>query len=552
MYLSNDTLLQGGKYRIVRFIGSGGFGCTYEAEHVMLRKRVAIKEFFVKDFCNRDANTAHVTVGTQSKKDLVVKLRKKFMDEAVALSTMNHPHVVRVIDVFDENSTSYYVMDYVEGCSLKELVKRNGAMSEKQALGYIRQLCKALEYVHGLNRLHLDIKPDNILVDGQDHVVVIDFGASKQYDEEKGENTSTLVSHTPGYAPVEQLGNNIIKFMPATDIYAVGATLYKLLTGVTPPEATQLASGSVDFPPMPAHASPSVRCAIESAMQIRSSSRPQSIAEFVSLLNGEDKEDKKKQENKQDTTAPTTLSQKEKKKEHDHEEEIAREINKGENTSVSTSLSQKINIAAKVGLCAVLLLIVCDALFRVGVFSLVHIFLLLLAILLEVLLFLPKSAGKDVGNKNVWSSSNQKSLIGILIGTGLIIIGLFVWKSMNETKGVVQDMSFTNSIGTTFVYTGAVNDAKQPHGQGEGDYPAGHYAGQYVNGLREGQGTFVTANGTDTFIGTFRNDEYGRGKIVIVDGSYFIGAFIKNQPYEGEWYTADGKLESVLRYGRSK
>lgn len=87
MHLKNGTFLQGGKYRIVRFIGSGGFGCTYEAQHEMLEKRVAIKEFFVKDFCNRDEVTCHVTVGTQSKKGLVAKLRKKFVDEAKALES---------------------------------------------------------------------------------------------------------------------------------------------------------------------------------------------------------------------------------------------------------------------------------------------------------------------------------------------------------------------------------------------------------------------------------------------------------------------------------
>ena len=106
MNLPVNTLLQGGKYKIVRFISSGGFGCTYEAEHVMLEKRVAIKEFFVKDFCNRDENTAHVTVGTLSKKGLVEKLRRKFIDEAKALCRLQHSGIVSVQDVFEENGTA--------------------------------------------------------------------------------------------------------------------------------------------------------------------------------------------------------------------------------------------------------------------------------------------------------------------------------------------------------------------------------------------------------------------------------------------------------------
>ena len=100
MELLSNRLLQDGKYRIVRFISSGGFGCTYEAEHIMLEKRVAIKEFFVKDFCNRDESTAHITVGTLSKKGLVEKLQRKFIDEAKALCRLQHPGIVSVQDVF--------------------------------------------------------------------------------------------------------------------------------------------------------------------------------------------------------------------------------------------------------------------------------------------------------------------------------------------------------------------------------------------------------------------------------------------------------------------
>ncbi len=283
MHLPNDTLLQGGKYKIIRFINSGGFGCTYEAEHVMLEMRIAIKEFFIKDFCNRDEKTAHVTVGTQSKKGLVDKLRRKFIDEAKALFRLQHPNIVRVTDVFEENGTAYFVMDYIEGHSLSEIVNQEGPLSEERALKYIRQTADALQYVHEHNRLHLDVKPGNIMINSQDNAILVDFGASKQYDEEDGENTSTLLGKTPGYAPLEQIGNDVVKFMPATDIYALGATLYKLLSGVTPLSANLLASGE-DLDPLPANISKPTRQAIASAMQINKKKRPQTIAEFVSML----------------------------------------------------------------------------------------------------------------------------------------------------------------------------------------------------------------------------------------------------------------------------
>ncbi len=283
--LPNNTLLQGGKYRIIRFIKSGGFGCTYEAEHAALGKRVAIKEFFVKDFCNRDETTTHITVATKSKVALVKKLKKKFIDEAKALSNLSHHGIVKVSDFFEENNTAYFVMDYIDGPSLNDLVERKGALSEARALRYIGQVCEALEYVHAHNRLHLDIKPGNIMIDSHDNAVLIDFGASKQYDEENGENTSTLVGRTPGYAPLEQMGNDVTKFYPATDIYAIGATLYMLITGKRPISASTRINGE-ELAPLPAGTAYNTQKAIGAAMELRTKDRPQTMKEFIDILMG--------------------------------------------------------------------------------------------------------------------------------------------------------------------------------------------------------------------------------------------------------------------------
>lgn len=285
MHLLNGTLLQGGKYRIIRYISSGGFGCTYEAEHVMLGERVAIKEFFVKDFCNRDEATAHVTIGTQSKLGLVEKLKGKFVEEAKMLYRMQHPGIVHVSDIFEENCTAYYVMNYIAGSSLSEIVAAEVRLPAPRALKYIRQIAEALKYVHEHDCLHLDIKPGNIMVDNEDNAILIDFGASKQYDEVDGENTSTLLGMTPGYAPLEQIGNDVVKFTPATDIYSLGATLYKLLTGITPPSANLLASGE-ELGAFPERISETVRETVIKSMEINKNRRPQNIAEFLKLLDG--------------------------------------------------------------------------------------------------------------------------------------------------------------------------------------------------------------------------------------------------------------------------
>ena len=282
MPLAPNTLLQSGKYKIVRFLSSGGFGCTYEGEHVMLHKRIAIKEFFVKDFCNRDENTSHVTVGTQSKVALVEKLRSKFIDEAVALSQLSHPNIVSVSDVFMENGTAYYVMDFIDGKSLHQIINELGALPEGEAISYIKDAAEALKYVHSLNRLHLDIKPGNIMVNSMDNAILIDFGASKQYDEVDGENTSTLLGKTPGYAPIEQMSNNVKQFTPATDIYSLGATLYKLLTGVTPPDATEIFNEGLEE--LPESISKSTNDAVMKAMELRVKNRPQTIDAFLEML----------------------------------------------------------------------------------------------------------------------------------------------------------------------------------------------------------------------------------------------------------------------------
>ncbi len=284
MHLPVGTLLQGGRYEIIRYISSGGFGCTYEARDTKFKSRVksvAIKEFFVKDFCNRDADSNTVVVATNSKVELVNKLRVKFLEEADALFELEHPNIVRVTDTFEENGTAYYVMEYISGTTLAAIVDKEGSLSEERALGYIRQVADALKYVHSHKRSHFDVKPQNIMVDSNDRAVLIDFGVSKQYDEVNGVNTSTLVGYTPGYAPMELTYNDIAEFSPTTDIYSLGATLFNLVTGTVPPSAGRV---NEDGLPVLVDVSAQVFDAIKAAMQPRRKDRPQNIDEFLSLL----------------------------------------------------------------------------------------------------------------------------------------------------------------------------------------------------------------------------------------------------------------------------
>lgn len=239
-HLRPNTTLQGGKYRIERVLGLGGFGITYLAEQTSLERNVAIKEFFMKDFCSRDK-----TMMTTGSAQIVEQCRKKFVKEARNLARLSHPNIIGVIDIFEENDTVYYVMPYLTGGSLEDYVKKHGALPESEAMKYIRQIASALKYMHEEQHIcHYDVKPANILLDNKKNAVLIDFGISKNYDASGHETTTTPIGMSEGYAPIEQYQQNVEDFSPVSDVYALGATLHFLLHGKRPISAVHRASGT--------------------------------------------------------------------------------------------------------------------------------------------------------------------------------------------------------------------------------------------------------------------------------------------------------------------
>ena len=295
MQLQSGCLLQGGKYRIERVLGQGGFGITYQAVQVALNRKVAIKEFFMKEYCNRDSETSHVSIPSEGSKELVGKFRQKFIKEAQNIAALNHPHIIRIHDIFEENGTAYYVMEYCDKGSLGDLVKRQGALDESEALRYIRQVADALGYIHERKMNHLDVKPGNILLDENRNAVLIDFGLSKRYDEEGNQTSTTPVGISHGYAPLEQYKKGGVgTFSPATDIYSLGATLYKLLTAKTPPEANDVMDDGL--PALPSSVSSATASAIEKAMQPTRRNRPQSVKELLGMLDAEPVEEEESED----------------------------------------------------------------------------------------------------------------------------------------------------------------------------------------------------------------------------------------------------------------
>lgn len=285
MKLKQGTQLQGGRYRIEKVLGQGGFGITYLGVQTSLDDKVAIKEFFMKDLCNRDANTSNVSVGSVGSRELVDGFRNKFIKEARNIRKLKHNNIVSIIDVFEENGTAYYVMEYLPGGNLKTMVDENGALDENTAIAYIRDLAKALNEVHSNGLLHLDVKPANVMINRCGKAVLIDFGISKHYDECGAQTSSGLIGTSEGYAPLEQYEAASLKtFTPATDVYALGATLFFLLMGERPPKASDVMN--LGLPIMSSNISSRVSEAIHLAMNPVVRQRPQSIDEFLSLLEG--------------------------------------------------------------------------------------------------------------------------------------------------------------------------------------------------------------------------------------------------------------------------
>ena len=283
----NPHLLSSGhllcnRYAIQQTLGQGGFGITYLAFDQKLEQEVCIKELFISGNSTRGAN---MTVQSQGSSSFSFQeFVDRFLQEARQLVKFQHPNIVRVFDIFEENDTAYMVMEYVKGETLKQLIEQKGIVAEKDAMILINQLMDAIESVHSKGMLHRDIKPENILISKEGRVVLIDFGSAREFAE--GKTSYQTIMLTSGYAPPEQYSERA-KRGPFTDIYALGATLYFLLTGEKP-----LASTDRNFEELPApqqlnpEVSLQVSNAILKAMELRPDDRFQSIASMKEAMTG--------------------------------------------------------------------------------------------------------------------------------------------------------------------------------------------------------------------------------------------------------------------------
>lgn len=281
-------------YIIEKTLKAGGFGIMYKAsatimvENIPTPMHVAIKEHFLSDVCERDPNSGAVCYSNPSKRS-VEESRQDFITEARRLNKLSgrNKNIVRVNEVFEANNTAYYVMEFLDGGDLRSFVKERGPLSESQALSYILPIASAVQFLHDDRLLHLDIKPDNIVLNsnlktGVFYPVLIDFGVAKHFDKKGKPTTKTEAKGvSEGYAPIEQY-STISSFSPELDVYALGATLLFLLTRKDPEKAFEFHPESIKQ--LEGTVSERTLTALAGAMQKLKEHRTKTVQDFIAAL----------------------------------------------------------------------------------------------------------------------------------------------------------------------------------------------------------------------------------------------------------------------------
>ena len=294
-------------YTIEKVLGQGGFGITYKVsanlkvDNVTIRTHFAIKEFFMSEACERDEHNS--ICYSSPVKDKVEESRKDFLAEAQRLNkiSLEHPNIIHVNEVFEANNTVYYVMEYLDAGSLRDYVRKQGALSEQEALAIMVPIMQAVEYLHQHKMSHLDVKPDNVMLKedpetGETIPVLIDFGLSKHYDK-NGKPTSTVrvSGFSDGYAPVEQY-TGIYFFTPQADVYALAATLYYALVGKDPVIASEQTEEKI-LKNLPKGISDSVKKTILSSMKMQKEERCPSVSIMLADLSASSVENAQNEQN---------------------------------------------------------------------------------------------------------------------------------------------------------------------------------------------------------------------------------------------------------------
>lgn len=288
--LPKGTLLSGGQFTIIEHLGAGGFGLTYRAKDNVLGREIVIKECFPEDICVRSGiDIVARNASCEKAKRAVVKM---FMREARSLAQLRHANIVGVHRAFEENETAYMALDIIEGRDLFDVLSLQGRkLSSARVTDILWQLLDAVETIHELGLLHRDISPDNILIEESGQPVLIDFGAARGASGHKTRAVSSLLVVKDGYSPHEFYVVGA-EHSPSSDLYALAATFYHVLTGMAPPDSQarmlEIASGRPD-PCVPLSGridgyEDAFLAAIDKALQLHPADRLQSAARWKALI----------------------------------------------------------------------------------------------------------------------------------------------------------------------------------------------------------------------------------------------------------------------------
>jgi len=306
------------EYVIEKELGAGAFGVTYLATDTNLDKQVVIKEYLPNEIAIRQDSVTIMPKSKGDQENFEYGL-DSFSKEAQVLAKFNHPNIVKVSRLFHKNGTAYFVMDYEEGEDLQDYIKRHNSFSEEEILSIIMPILDGLRDVHAADFLHRDIKPGNIYIRKNASPMLIDFGASRMAMGIKSKSLSVVL--TEGYAPKEQYSSTS-KQGAYTDLYSIGAVMYKMATGITPPEASARTDAITDDEPDPIiklqnrddlNYSDNFKKAVDWALEFSGKNRPQGVLEFQDFLFSEVETKDKCKVNSKKSTQPNQNIGKDKK-----------------------------------------------------------------------------------------------------------------------------------------------------------------------------------------------------------------------------------------------
>ncbi len=522
--LSPGTQLQGGKYTIRQVLGQGATGITYVASMSQRLEGnlagfeqnvdVAIKEFFMKNDCQREQQTIGVFVPNMKNTLQVEQYKNSFIKEAQKISGLNHEHIVHVLSVFEENNTVYYVMQFIGGGSVKDYIDRCGPMPEQDALKYTKQIASALDYMHTQKHMcHYDIKPANIMLTGRGDAMLIDFGIAKNYDENGQQTSTTPPGLTKGFAPIEQY-SSLPGFSPKADVYSLGATLYAMLSGQVPPEPMVWISGGQPFPSKPANVSERAWALVHRTMAgVNSQSRP-TMAQFIGMIDGSiaiDYVDKNENTIYEDgTPVQNDLNKREKTLTY---EELLRQQQKQLDSDVEFPV---------------------DPMPAPPPVPLPH----------------PKP------NKVLVTILTAVVTLVVTFGVAFFYMksGKFDKPEVVNTDTVTEKPIYASDGRIIMKFKGEVVNG-MPQGRGVVTYIDDvdgrmRYEGAYLNGMREDSAAVLYYKNGDIYRGSFIANKFATGTYFIKEnGMFFRGTFKNDQPYNGVWYNSDESVQSRIVNG---